>query len=402
MRLRIAWVLGTAALAAVPALLGSAPSAGARATGSTVQSYIVTLGSGDPGALASRHAQSYGATVDHVFRHALRGYSARMSASAAARLAGDAGVASVVLDREVRITAQTLPPGINRVDADVSSAMAGNGRGAVDVDIAVVDTGIDRKHRDLNVVGGVNCVPGGTSPNDLHGHGTHVAGSAGAKDNGLGVVGVAPGARLWAVRVLNSQGSGLWSSVICGVDWVTARADVIEVANMSLGGDGPEGSCTDGGLHEAICASVAAGVTYAVAAGNAGEDARFFTPASYDEVITVSAMTDFDGQPGGVGTPTCQIGTDDEFAFFSNFGDDVDLTAPGVCVLSTWRAGGYRSISGTSMASPHVAGAAALYLVGNPTASPADVKAALEAAGTSDWTGDPDGVQEPLVNVGGF
>jgi len=402
MRSRGILVAAAAALLALPALLVAPAASSSGGDGAGVGSYIVTLRSGDPGVVSARHARANGAEVEHVYRHALRGYSARMTAGAAARLADDPAVAAVIPDRAVRITAQTLPPGIDRVDADVSSTAAGNRKGAVDVDIAVIDTGIDPRHRDLNVVGGVNCVPGGSSFNDLNGHGTHVSGIAAAKDNGTGVVGVAPGARLWAVRVLNSQGSGLFSAIICGVDWVTAHADVIEVANMSLGGFDAEGSCTDGGLHEAICASVDAGVTFAVAAGNASEDARFFVPASYDEVITVSAMTDFDGQPGGTGSPTCAYGTDDTFAGFSNFGEDVDLIAPGVCVLSTWRSGGYRSISGTSMASPHVAGAAALHLSGHPGATPSEVKAALVAAGTFDWTGDPDGTQEPLVNVSGF
>lgn len=400
MRARTLVTLGTAALAAVPALLAS-PAEGVRPEAAEVHGYIVSLRAGDPGAAAER-ARSHGAAVDQVYRHAMRGYAARMTQAQAARLAGDPDIASVVLDREVTITAQTTPPGIDRVDADVSSTLAGNRSGSVNVDVAVIDTGIDPKHRDLNVVGGVNCVPGGSSSNDLNGHGTHVAGTAAAKDNNVGVVGVAPGARLWAVRVLDAQGSGQWSSIICGIDWVTSHADVIEIANMSLGGGGAEGSCTDGGMHQAICASVAAGVTYVVSAGNAASDARFFVPASFDEVITVSAITDFDGEPGGLGTPACQVGTDDQFAYFSNFGADVDLAAPGVCVLSTWRGGGYRSISGTSMASPHVTGAAALYKAAHPTATPAQVKAALVAAGTSDWTGDPDGTLEPLVNVGGF
>ena len=189
-----------------------------------------------------------------------------MTPAAAARIAADSRVASVVPDHYVQVTAQDLPPGIDRIEADASSAGSGSGGGSVDVDVAIIDTGIDRKHRDLNVVGGVNCVPGGLPPNDLHGHGTHVSGIVAAKDNRLGVVGVAPGARLWAVRVLDSQGSGTWSSIMCGVDWVTEHADTIEVANMSLGGPGTEGSCTDGGLREAICKSVAAGVTYVVAA----------------------------------------------------------------------------------------------------------------------------------------
>ena len=402
-----ALVLAFVAVVAAAATMTSAvaaPGVSAPPSGADVipGSYIVTLKAGDPGVVAREHAQRQGAAVDHVYRYALHGYSAHMSAAAAARIASDSRVAAVVQDRRVSASAQIVPAGINRVDANLSSAVAGDGGGAVDVDIAIIDTGIDPKHRDLNVVGGVNCIPGGLSFNDLYGHGTHVAGIAAAKDNRAGVVGVAPGARLWAVRVLNSQGSGTTATIICGIDWVTQHASTIEVANMSLGGGGPEGSCTDGGMHEAICRSTAAGVSYVVAAGNSASDAQFFVPATYDEVITVSAITDFDGIPGGLGAPTCAIGTDDTFAFFSNFGADVDLAAPGVCVLSTWRGGGYNTISGTSMASPHVAGAAALYKSTHPSASPADVKAALVAAGTYDWTGDPDATMEPLLNVAGF
>lgn len=392
------------AVAAAATTTGAAPVAAVPPPQDNVVpgSYIVTIKAGDPETVARDHAQRHGAMVDHVYRYALRGYSAHMSAVAAARVATDSRVAAVVQDRKVSISAQVVPPGIDRVDADVSTASAGDAKGVVGVDIAVIDTGIDARHRDLNVVGGVNCIAGNLSFNDLHGHGTHVAGIAAARDNRTGVVGVAPGARLWAVRVLNAQGSGTTSTVICGIDWVTQHAATIEVANMSLGGFAPEGSCTDGGQHEAICRSISAGVTYVVAAGNASTDAAIFAPANYDEVITVSAITDFDGRPGGVGAPTCALGTDDTFAGFSNFGADVDLAAPGICILSTWRGGGYNTISGTSMASPHVAGAAALYRSTHASASPAQVKAALVAAGSFDWTGNPDATQEPLLNVAGF
>jgi len=363
-------------------------------------SYIIALNNGDPDAVAKEHGRRHGASINHIYNHALRGYAARMSPEAVRKIAADGRVKAVTPDRRVSLAAQTVPPGIDRIDADRSSAISGNGKGAVDVDIAIIDTGIDPKHLDLNVAGGVSCV-GGTFKDGI-GHGTHVAGIAAAKDNHLGVVGVAPGARLWSVRVFTSNGFASLASVICGVDWVTAHADTIEVANMSLGAFAPEGSCTDGGLHQAICTSVDAGVPYAVAAGNAAADARQFVPASYDEVITVSAMADFDGKPGGLAAPTCPIGHDDTFTHFSNFGPDVDLVAPGVCVLSTVRGSGYATFSGTSMASPHVAGAAALYKATHPGASPATVKADLERDGTFDWTGDPDGTQEPLVNVGRF
>jgi subtilisin len=366
-------------------------------------SYIVTLNSGDPGAAADDARSRHGADVAHVYRRALRGYAARMSARAAAAVARQDRVASVIADRTVSTTAQTLPTGVDRIDGELSSARAGDGTGSVAVDVAVIDTGIDLKHADLTVSGGKNCSTG-RSYADGNGHGTHVAGTIGAKDDANGVVGVAPGARLYAVRVLNNAGSGSWSSVICGVDWVTANSGTIEVANMSLGGSGSDTGCNDGGLHQAICNSVAKGVTYAVAAGNESDDAANHVPAAYDEVMTVSALADFDGQPGGLGSPTCRTDGDDTFADFSNFGADVDLIAPGVCILSTWKGGGYNTISGTSMASPHVAGGAALYKASHPSASPAEVKSALQAAGNLDWSNldDGDAVKEPLLDVAGF
>jgi subtilisin family serine protease len=152
-----------------------------------------------------------------------------------AALKADPNVAAVAPDLPVHATAQTLPTGIDRIDGELSSTQSGNGSGDVNVDIAIIDTGISTSHPELNVVGGTNCV-GGSSFNDDNGHGSHVAGIAAARDNAAGVVGVAPGARLWAVKVLNSAGSGTTSQIICGIDWVTARASTIEVANMSLGG----------------------------------------------------------------------------------------------------------------------------------------------------------------------
>lgn len=374
-------------------------------TAAPSSAYIVVLrdGASVDGALAA-HGRAHRLDVFQVYRHALRGYAARMSPQAAAALALDPAVASVTPDRIVTIDAQTVPTGINRIDGELSSTNSGDGSGTVDVDVAVIDTGIDISHPDLNVVGGKNCSTG-RSFKDGNGHGTHVAGTIGAKDDGNGVVGVAPGARLWAVRVLNNAGSGTWSSVICGIDWVTANASTIEVANMSLGGGGSDSSCSGSdALHKAICASVAAGVTYVVAAGNASDDAKNHVPAAYDEVITVSALADFNGLAGGGASATCRVDVDDTFANFSNYGPDVDIIAPGVCILSTWKGGGYNTISGTSMASPHVAGAAALYKANNPTATPDQVKAALQAAGNLDWdsSDDRDGVKEMLLNVDAF
>ena len=367
--------------------------------------WIVVLHEGAaPRDVAAEHGRRYGAEVDHVYRHAVRGYAARMSAQAAERVAADPAVARVEADRRVSVAAQTVPTGIDRIDGEKANTIAGNGSGAVAVDVAVIDTGI-AKHADLNIAGGKNCSTG-RSFDDGNGHGTHVAGTIGAKDDTVGVVGVAPGARLWAVRVLNNAGSGTTSSVICGIDWVTANASTIEVANMSLGGSGSDSTCgPDGGAyHNAICKSVDKGVTYVVAAGNSSADSAGYVPATFAEVITVSALADFNGLPGGGAAATCRSDVDDSFADFSNYGSDVDLIAPGVCINSTWRGGGYNTISGTSMASPHVAGAAALHKAANLRATPAQVKTALQNAGNIDWStaGDPDGVQEKLLNVDPF
>jgi subtilisin len=397
---------GTRGAAAVllGALAAVFPASATAAPGQVVPgSYIVTLRAGDPGAVAGDHGRRYGAAVDHVYRNALRGYAAHMSAAAARRVAADDRVASVMPDQAVSIDAQTLPTGIDRIDGELSSAVSGDGAGAVNVDIAILDTGIDATHPDLTVVGGVNCSTGG-SFQDGNGHGTHVAGTAAAKDDDTGVVGVAPGARLHAARVLNNAGSGSFASVICGIDWVTARAATIEVANMSLSGGGRDTGCNGDPFHAAICASVKAGITYAVAAGNQSVDAATRVPASYDEVITVSALADFDGQPGGLGSPTCRTDEDDTFANFSNFGADIDLIAPGVCILSTWKNRSYNTISGTSMATPHVTGAAALYKSTRASAPPIAVKTALRNAATLNWftATDPDGTPDRLLNVDPF
>ncbi len=375
-------------------------------------------------AVANEMALTHGLGVGHVYRHALNGFAARVPQGRFNALASDPRVVSIVADQYVSIDKpscpnppcggkdggggsnppppQTMPTGILRINGDLSSTASGDGQGNVNVDVAVIDTGI-YKHPDLNVVGGKNCSTG-KSYNDGNGHGTHVAGTIGALDNNFGVVGVAPGARLWAVRVLNNAGSGTWSSVICGIEFVTANANKIKVANMSLGGSGSEGSCNDGGLHEAICNSVNAGVTYVVAAGNESDNAANHVPAAYDEVITVSALADFNGEPGGGASPSCRADEDDTFANFSNYGAAVDIIAPGVCILSTWKDGGYNTISGTSMASPHVAGAAALYIAKNPGVTPEQVKNALHAAGNLNWNNvdDPDITKEPLLDVSGF
>jgi subtilisin len=399
LQLGVAFAVVALGATAPPTIAGSGRSA--PSVGVVDGSYIVTLVPGnDPARSAQAMAVEYGGRAPFVYERALPGFSFEGSAGSAERLARDPNVRAVVPDRRVQTTAQTVPTGIRRIDGPLSGTISGNGSGRVDVDIAVLDTGIDTDHPDLNVVGGVNCSTG-TGHEDANGHGTHVAGTAAALDNGAGVVGVAPGARLWAVRVLDDTGNGSWSSVICGVDWVTAHASDIEVANLSFAGPGGPGTCNDGALREAICRSVDAGVTYTVAAGNSAVDVAGQVPASFPEVITVSALADFDGLPGGLARATCRSGRDDTLADFSNYGAGVDLIAPGVCITSTWKDGGYNTTSGTSMASPHVAGAAALYLSDHPGATPPVVGAALKAAGNLHWNsvGDPDRRKETLLNA---
>ncbi len=375
------------------------------------------------------------------YRHALTGFAARLSDAELTIIASDPRVAFVSEDREVSIVdstgsprvdsvrvlnegvrssshrsrdsapppapppsstpsaeavsaqSQTLPTGINRIGA-VGKANKGNG-----VNVAVIDTGIQTSHPDLknNIAGGKNC-SSGSSYNDGNGHGTHVAGTIAALDNGLGVVGVAPEAKLWAVRVLNNSGSGTWSSVICGLDFVTSKAPKnggpITVANLSLGGGGVSdnncGNSNNDALHKAICRARDAGVTVVVAAGNSGVNATSQVPAAYDDaVITVSALADSDGKPGGTGAST-SYGADDTFASFSNWGAPVDIGAPGVSIYSTWIKSTYKSISGTSMASPHVAGAAALYIANNPGALWTQVRDALILQGEALGAGHTD------------
>ena len=372
-------------LAVFTAALGLAGTAlGGRIPGQ----YIVVVKAGYDGrAVARDHARLAGADVLYTYRTALNGYAARLTPAGLAAVRADRRVAFVSADRTVHALTQTLPTGVNRIQGDASSTISGNGSGTVGTAVAVIDTGIDTSHPDLNVVGGKNCSTG-QSYRDGNGHGTHVAGTIAANDDGSGVVGMAPGAPLYAVRVLNNSGSGSWSSVICGVNWVTANAasNGIRVANMSLGGSGSDGSCASSTLHQAICNSVAAGVTYVVAAGNSNANFSSFVPAAYDQVLTVTAIADFNGAPGGGSAATCRADVDDTAADFSNFttsgSADANHTiaAPGVCILSTWKGGGYNTISGTSMASPHVAGTAALCIwSGACTGTPSQIIAKLRS-----------------------
>lgn len=349
--------------------------------------YIITFNDTvrTPAVEASNMARANGFNVGHVYSFALKGFSARIPDAALSALQRNPRIASIEPDILMQAFAQTTPTGVARINAN------NVGISEVNVDIAIIDSGIDIDHPDLNVVGGVRfysrfgMLPRQDSNyDDDNGHGTHVAGSAAAKNNDFGVVGVAPGARLWAIKVLDKNGSGYLSDIIAGIDWITANANIIEVANMSLGGLGLSNA-----YRTAIANSVAAGIVYVAAAGNAsmdiyGNDGVFNSvsdviPAAYPEVMTISAMADSDGLPGGLGLPTAYGSyPDDSFALFSNYsksvvannpvnslGKAIDLIMPGVSIYSTVPGGGYGTGSGTSMASPHAAGLAALYIAQN-------------------------------------
>ncbi len=307
-------------------------------------------------------------------------------------------------DKVVTTSAQTLPNGINRVDGEISFTRSGNGYGTINTDIAILDTGIHTSHSDLNVYHQKTFVSGTSSGNDDSGHGTHVAGIAAAKDNSIGVVGIAPGAKLWAIKVLDSSGVGALSTIIKGIDYIRQYANQIEVANLSL-----SCQCKSTAFDTAINNAVKAGITFVVAAGNSGKDASTFSPANNPNVITVSAIGDSDGKCGAKG-PSTGYGRDDTLASFSNYGAVVDMAAPGTKIYSTYKGNSYSTMSGTSMAAPHVAGAAALYESKHLGASPSEVRNALltmgiksfqtcDGHGRGYFTGDKDSYRERLLYV---
>ncbi|MDQ6914261.1 MAG: S8 family serine peptidase [Actinomycetota bacterium] len=375
-----------AALAAALLLPASAPARG----GEPIQGqYIVVFkGSvGDANQATDDQERAQGFRAKYRYDRALKGFTARLSAQQVDRLKSDPRVAFVTQDRVVHAlgavaSGETVPTGVRRIQA----ASTTTAQDASSVSVAVIDTGIDLANPDLNVASGTNCVNPGAAAQDDNGHGTHVSGTIAAKNTGSGVVGVAPGTQLYAAKVLNAQGSGTVSQVVCGIDWVTANAAAlkIKVANMSLGGTGsPFGTCasTTDAEYKAICNSTAAGVTYVVAAGNSGWDFDYApapdVPAAYPEALTVTAMSDSDGQPGATGgAPACRTTeSDDRYASFSNYaltaaGQSHTIAGPGVCIYSDWTGGGFNTISGTSMATPHLTGSVALCLGQGGAAGP--------------------------------
>jgi subtilisin family serine protease/fibronectin type 3 domain-containing protein len=397
-------------------------------------SWIVTLkASANPRTDAARLARKAGGSVGNVYSHAFKGFQLKGSAKAAAALRRNPQVRSVTQDRPVYLT-ETDPYGIERIDAFIvggGDAYEAGYRGA-GARIAVIDTGIDIDHPDLaasiDTDAGWNCVNEALPPNDGHGHGTHVSGTAAAPLNGEGVVGVAPEATLVPIKTFDDAGNSSEALVLCGLDRVVALntdadpANDIDVANMSWGDPRAWGSCADDELHGAICAADAAGVVLVGGSGNNSADAGTFVPAAFPEVVSVSALSDFDGKPGGLGG--CQFVAslfwfecDDSLAFFSNYGPSVDVIAPGVNVYSSWAAGTYQVQNGTSMATPHVTGVVALMRSVDPALTPAAARDALLASGEcpdgtwadadaspgctgqGTWADDPDGIAEVLPNA---
>ncbi|MFF3290825.1 S8 family peptidase [Streptomyces sp. NPDC003023] len=311
---------------------------------------------------------AYDGELTHVYGNSVRGFAAKMSAAQAHRLAADSRVAYVEQDATVRIntTQANATWGLDRIDQrqlPLDSSYTYNTT-ASNVHVYVIDTGIRVSHSEFGgrAAIGTDTVGDGRNGNDCNGHGTHVAGTTAGS-----TYGVAKAASVVGVRVLDCNGSGTWSGVIAGVDWVTANAVKPAVANMSLGGGASDS------VDAAVQNSIASGVSYAIAAGNGNQggraqDACRYSPARVPEALTVGATDKTDTKSS-----------------WSNYGTCVDLFAPGVGITSAWSTGdtATNTISGTSMATPHVAGAAALYLAGHPTADPAQVSDAVSANTTT-------------------
>lgn len=365
-----ATVLGAKADSAPAALSVPGPEVAAP---SPTGSYVVTLaGTGDESAaVRARLERGVGFVSSMTYTQSLSGFAATLTAAQAAEIRKESRVTSVVPDVEIRASGakrstapqpEVLPPGVKRIGAE--------GHGPAKSAVAVLDTGLDLANSDLNAVHGVNCVKASKPAQDDDGHGTHVGGTIAARADGAAAIGVAPNTRLYSVKVLSAGGKGRLSGLLCGIDWVKANARRLDigVANVSITASGSDdGACgarTGDPLHAAICDSAAAGILYVAAAGNAAGDLARTVPAAYSEVLTVSAATDTDGLPGGTGAPACDE-RDDTAASYSNFATtDADaahlLAAPGTCVISSRLGGGVETMQGTSMAAPHVAGAAAL------------------------------------------
>lgn len=375
----IAAAISTATAATLFGAVTALPAQAAPAEGTVIGagsadavkgSYIVTLKKSSGFKAASTQGKGliseYGGSVKKTFKSALDGYTVELSAAEARRLAADPAVATVEQNRTVRADAtQTNAPwGLDRID-QTSLPLSGTytypdtaGSG---VTAYVIDTGVRITHSEISgrAVNGYDAVDRDNTAQDGNGHGTHVATTIAGK-----TYGVAKKAKIVAVRVLDNNGSGTTAGVIAGIDWVTGNhaAGAPAVANMSLGG----GASTS--LDNAVKNSIADGVSYAVAAGNEGVNASSSSPARVPAAITVGATSNTDAK-----------------ASWSNYGSVLDIFAPGVSIKAGWHTGdtATNTISGTSMATPHVAGAAAVYLAGHSSATPAQVSSALVNGATT-------------------
>ena len=406
-------------LAAAVAATCAAPALPAAASAASATPVIVNLVAGVD---ATSIASSVGAEADVLFEEAPNGFAANLTTAQLTKLQRLSSVTSIEPDPVVASLAGKAPPQPAQVIRAAqrrvgllqspSADIDGVDDHRMDVDIAIFDTGIDRKHPDLDVLGGVDCAEGrGYGDGDPEGHGTMVAGLAAAIDNRIGIAGTAPGARLWSVRIADAEGYIRNSSLRCGLEWLVHRTDRIEVANFSFGdGDPMVGPCgivagvVQDKLHNLTCRAVAGGVTVVAAAGNEASDVGLVSPGAWPEVITVSATAETDGIAGGFGPQPCLAGElDDHLATFSNFGPAVDIAAPGVCVTSTYPDGLYGYGSGTSFSTPFVSGAATLYVATHPGASPGAVRSALlGAAEPGPILGDVDGSPEGFLAIAGL
>jgi subtilisin len=348
-----------------------------------------------------------------------KGFSANISAGNLATITLDSAIKGIEQDQRVSLLGQTLPRGVKRMSVDpaYNGKSPSPGKPAWSgIGVAVVDTGVDGAHPDVNLVSSRGFVNGNIKDvADKVDHGTHVAGTIGAINNTIGVVGVAPGVQIYNLKVLDEDGSGSFSDLLAALSWIQANSNKIHVANLSLGG--PKSAT----INSAVDACVSAGVVMVVAAGNEGTPAAKTSPASSSKAITVGALVDSDGLIGGKGTAT-SMGPDDSFASFSNYGPEVKVLAPGVNILSTvpGKRAGYAVMSGTSMASPHVAGLAVRiqHASMDPTApgastlfpgraagtraTPTEVLQAILKISTENIPGKYDKLQYPLVNAKGL
>lgn len=357
----------------------------------------------DPKERAQELARQYDGTVRQVYSSAIKGCSLTVRARNVSLFSQERSFKNLTYNKSFSLpgkrqdndqndtgknltlrktSGQQIPYGLKRINADQVPSTHPHDT----VNVAILDTGIDEDHPDLqeNLAGGTNVAEEDSNDwNDQIGHGTHVAGTVAARDNHIGVVGVAPEVNLYSVKIYpHNRWAGDFDDIVAGVDWV-AKPDTpdIDVANISTG-------TVDVGdthlLHNALKNATKKGTLFVVAAGNSGYDVEDYVPAKYEEVLTVSALN-----------------RQDEFAEFSNFGNEIDMIAPGEKVRSTIRDGKYERKSGTSMSAPHITGAAALFVgASEQDVSPEQIMSTLQSRGIQKaWKGDPDDQNEPLIDA---